>query len=76
MAVQDILPISKIKVGILNTSMVGSTVNYTYTAYDDAAGNPGESINRTVTVIDYNLLKRYKLDCEADIVSTNSIWSS
>ena len=46
---------SKIKVGILNTSMVGSTVNYTYTAYDDAAGNPGESINRTVTVIDYNL---------------------
>ena len=35
--------------------MVGSTVNYTYTAYDDAAGNPGESINRTVTVIDYNL---------------------
>ena len=55
---------SKIKVGILNTSMVGSTVNYTYTAYDDAAGNPGESINRTVTVIDYNPLQRYKLDCE------------
>ena len=24
--------------------MVGSTVNYTYTAYDDAAGNPGEII--------------------------------
>ena len=56
MAVQDILPMItvRLKSGILNTSMVGSTVNYTYTAYDDAAGNPGESITRTVTVIDYN----------------------
>ena len=46
---------SRSETGILNTSMINSTVNYTYTAYDDAAGNPGASINRTVTVIDYNL---------------------
>ena len=37
----------------LDTSTVGSTATYTYTAYADAAGNTGESITRTVTVIDY-----------------------
>ena len=44
---------SKSKTGILNTSMINSTATYTYTAYDDAAGNPGASITRTVTVVDY-----------------------
>ena len=36
--------------------IIGSTANYTYTADDDAAGNPGASTTRTVTVIDYNPL--------------------
>ena len=40
-------------VGVIDTSIVGSTATYTYTAYDDAAGNPGPSITRTVTVEDY-----------------------
>ncbi|MDI1496104.1 MAG: hypothetical protein K8823_1412, partial [Cenarchaeum symbiont of Oopsacas minuta] len=35
----------------LDTSILGSTVLYTYTADADAAGNPGESINRTVTIV-------------------------
>ena len=39
--------------GSLNTTMIGSSVNYTYTADPDGAGNPGASINRTVTVVDY-----------------------
>ena len=47
---------SVIVTGSLNTSMIDSTVNYTYTAYPDAAGNPGTSINRTVTIVDYDLL--------------------
>ena len=66
MAVRDILPLITVvsETGILNTSMINSTVNYTYTAYDDAAGNPGASINRTVTVIDYNLTQRCNLECE------------
>ena len=42
--------------GTLDTSIIGSTANYTYTADDDAAGNPGASTTRTVTVIDYNPL--------------------
>ena len=36
--------------GTLNTSVIGSTVLYTYTANPDGAGNVGDSINRTVTV--------------------------
>ena len=44
------------KTGTLDTSIVGSTATYTYTAYDDAAGNPGASINRTVTVVNYDPL--------------------
>ena len=40
--------------GSLNTSKIGSTATYTYTADTDAAGNLGESISRTVTVVDYN----------------------
>ena len=40
--------------GNLDTSNVGSTVTYTYTAQSDIVGNPGASVNRTVTVIDYD----------------------
>ena len=42
---------SKSETGILNTSILDSTVTYTYTADDDAAGNPGASTTRTVTVV-------------------------
>ena len=52
--------------GTLDTSIIGSTVNYTYTADDDAAGNPGASINRTVTVIDYNPLPITSLTVSSD----------
>ena len=47
---------SRSETGILNTSKIGSTANYTYTAYDDAAGNPGASTTRTVTIVDYDPL--------------------
>ena len=46
--------LNRIETGTLNTSKVGDTVNYTYTAHDDAAGNPGASITRKVTVINYD----------------------
>ena len=42
--------------GTLDTSNVGSSVIYTYTADADTVGNPGDSVTRTVTVIDYNPL--------------------
>ena len=38
--------------GTLDTSIIGSTATYTYTAYPDAAGNPGASATRIVTVVD------------------------
>ena len=41
------------KTGNVNTSDIGSIVTYTYTAYPDAAGNPGASATRTVTVVDH-----------------------
>ena len=44
------------KTGNVNTSDIGSIVTYTYTAYDDAAGNPGASATRIVTVVDYDPL--------------------
>ena len=50
--------------GTLDTSNVGSSVIYTYTADADTVGNPGDSVTRTVTVIDYRSIQRYKLDCE------------
>ena len=53
----------------LDTETVGSTANYTYTAHTDAAGNLGESINRTVTIVDYNPLNVTNLT----VNSTNSI---
>ena len=58
--------------GILNTSIIGSNVTYTYTAHPDVAGNLGESINRTVTVVDYNPLNVTSLTVKSD----NSVNSS
>ncbi|MDI1495693.1 MAG: LVIVD repeat-containing protein [Cenarchaeum symbiont of Oopsacas minuta] len=40
------------KNGTLDTSTIGSTVLYTYTADADGAGNPDQSTTRTVTVVD------------------------
>ena len=40
--------------GTLDTSKLSTVVVYTYTADDDTAGNPGMSINRTVSVIDFD----------------------
>ena len=40
--------------GILDTTQVGSTVTYTYTASSDTAGNLGSSVTRTVTVVMQN----------------------
>ena len=41
---------------ILNTTQIGSTVIYTYTANSDGAGNLGTNIIRNVTVVDYSPL--------------------
>ena len=40
--------------GTLDTSKLSTVVVYTYTADDDTAGNPGMSINRTVSVVDFD----------------------
>ena len=40
----------------LDTSILGLVVNYTYTANPDTAGNPGKSVNRTITVIEPPLI--------------------
>ena len=58
---------SRSETGILNTSKIGSTVTYTYTAYDDAAGNLGASTTRTVTIVDYD-----PLDVTSLTVSSNN----
>ena len=38
----------------LNTSVLGSSAIYTYTADPDGAGNPGESVDLLVTIVDYS----------------------
>ena len=59
--------------GILNTSIIGSNALTLHVyAHDDAAGNTGESITRTVTVIDYNPLNVTSLTVKSD----NSVNSS
>ena len=40
----------------MNTSEIGSTAIFTYTAKPDGAGNLGSSVTRNVTVVEYNLL--------------------
>ena len=57
--------------GSLNTSKIGSNTIYTYTADPDGAGNPGASITRNVTVINYNPLNITSLS-----VSSNNSNSS
>ena len=58
--------------GTLDTSNVGSSVIYTYTADADTVGNPGDSVTRTVTVIDYSPLNITSFAVSSD----NSINSS
>ena len=58
--------------GNLDNSIIGSTANYTYTAYPDAAGNLGDSINLTVTVTDYPPINITSLTVKSD----NSVNSS
>ena len=58
--------------GNLDNSTIGSTANYTYTAYPDAAGNLGDSINLTVTVTDYPPINITSLTVKSD----NSVNSS
>ena len=42
--------------GTLDTSSIGSNVIYTYTAHPDVAGNLGENVTRSVTVVGYDPL--------------------
>ena len=58
MVVRDILPLitSTTIDGTLDPGIIGSTVTYSYTAHPDAAGNLGQVVNRTVTVVDYTPL--------------------
>ena len=58
--------------GTLDTSNVGSSVIYTYTADADTVGNPGDSVTRTVTVIDYSPLNITSFAVSSD----NSVNSS
>ena len=60
------------KTGNVNTSDIGSIVTYTYTAYDDAAGNPGASATRTVTVVDHEPINVTSLT----VNSSNSVNNS
>ena len=58
--------------GTLDTSNVGSTVTYTYTAQSDIVGNPGASVNRTVTVIDYDPISVTNLAVSSNNAVNNS----
>ena len=58
--------------GTLDTSNVGSSVIYTYTADADTVGNPGDSVTRTVTVIDYNPFNVTSLTVSSDNSVNNS----
>ena len=56
----------------LNTSKIGSTAIFTYTAEPDGAGNPGPSVTRNVTIVGYELLEITSLTTS----SNNSVNSS
>ena len=58
--------------GTLDTSTVGSSVIYTYTADADTVGNPGDSVTRTVTVIDYNPLNITSFTASGDNSANSS----
>ena len=51
---------------ILNTSMLGASATYTYTADPDGAGNLGESVDLIVTVADYTQLNITALTVSSD----------
>ena len=51
---------------ILNTSMLGASATYTYTADPDGAGNLGESVDLIVTVADYGQLNITALTVSSD----------
>ena len=50
----------------LDTSILGSSAIYTYTAGPDGAGNTGASVNLTVTVVDYGSLNITDLTVHSD----------
>ena len=56
----------------MNTSKIGSTAIFTYTAKSDGAGNPGPSVTRNVTIVGYELLEITSLTTS----SNNSVNSS
>ena len=58
--------------GTLDTSSIGSNVIYTYTAHPDVAGNLGENVTRSVTVVGYDPINVISLTVESD----NSVNSS
>ena len=51
---------------ILNTSILGASATYTYTADPDGAGNLGESVDLIVTVTDYTQLNITALTVSSD----------
>ena len=55
----------------LNTSKIGSTAIFTYTAEPDGVGNPGPSVTRNVTIVGYS-----QIDVTSLISSDNSVNSS
>ena len=50
----------------LNTSVIGSTAIFTYTAKTDEAGNPGPSVTRNVTIVGYELLNVTSLTVDSN----------
>ena len=56
----------------LNTSKIGSTAIFTYTAEPDGAGNPGPSVTRNVTIVGYSQIDVTSLTVSSD----NSVNSS
>ena len=44
------------KSNTINTSQIGSSATYTYTAHPDAAGNPGSDVTRNVIVVKSDLV--------------------
>ena len=56
----------------MNTSKIGSTAIFTYTAKPDGAGNPGPSVTRNVTIVGYSQIRVTSLTTS----SNNSVNSS
>ena len=56
----------------LNTSKIGSTAIFTYTAKPDGVGNPGPSVTRNVTIVGYTQIDVTSLTVSSD----NSVNSS